>query len=51
MTLTMPWYAMRNAPRVEASAPMATNTVVNPSTNPSAFLSTVRVEDSSPAAK
>ena len=50
-TLTMPWYATRKAPTEEASAPMATNTTVKPSTKPRAFLSTVRTGASSPAAK
>ena len=41
----------KNDPTVPASAPMATNTKVNPSTKPRAFLSTVREDSSSPAAK
>ncbi len=43
--------ATRNDPSVPASAPIATNTAVKPSTNPSALRSTTGVRCSSPAAK
>ena len=50
-TFTAVWYSMKNAPTVEASAPMPTNTQVKPSTKPSALRSTTEVRTSSPAAK